>query len=138
MAVKGHSTIIEVGDQATYAGSTTWTKFGNVVDIDSVENDAEDIDLSHMESVEQWEEFTAGWANGGEPKVTVQFDKAKLTTLNGLHRSDKGFRITFSDGSMWKFNGYIKSLGNPVDRKGIVTTTVTMKVSGKPVFVAAS
>jgi hypothetical protein len=49
-----------------------------------------------------------------------------------------GFRITYADGSKWAFSGYIKAYGDEVEREGIVTTSVTIKVSGKPVFTKAA
>jgi hypothetical protein len=56
----------------------------------------------------------------------------------GLFRLDKNFRITFVDTSKWALSGYIKSFGNEVDREDIITANITVKISGKPTFTAAS
>jgi hypothetical protein len=132
---KGHSTVIEYGDQPTFADSITWTAFANVTGVTPPTPEADDIDVSHMGSEGQFKEFTAGWADGGEVEVTLQYNKDQATTIYGLFRQNKGFRITFSDESYWGLTGYIKSFGDEIDREGIITTTVTIKVSGKPTFV---
>lgn len=134
---KGHSTVIEYGDAATYGDSATWTPFAGVTEATPPTPEADDIDVSHMGSEEQFREFTAGWADGGEVELTLQYAKAQAATVYGLFRQDKGFKVTFSDGSHWGVTGYIKSFGDEIDREGIITTAATIKVSGKPVFVEA-
>jgi hypothetical protein len=135
MAVKGHSAVLEFGDAATHAETNDWTKIAKVIELKPPTVKADDIDTSTMESEEQFEEFDPGWAQGGEPEATVQFNADDNETVYGLFRQPKGFRITFSNGSHWKFNGYLNEFGNETERKGIVTTKVKFKVSGKPVFV---
>jgi len=139
MATKGHSTKLEFGDAATVAGSTTWTPLAKITEItppNSIE--AEDIDVSHMESADQFNEYDPGWAEGGEVECTIQYDKEQNEDVYALFRVPKGFRAVFVDGSKWNFNGYIKAFGNEVERKGIVTAKITIKISGKPEFVKAA
>ena len=50
----------------------------------------------------------------------------------------EGYRMTLADGSMWEFDGYIKSFGNEIDRAGIITVPITIKISGDPEFTPAS
>lgn len=134
MATKGHSTKLEFGNQANYADSTTWTEFAEITEITPPNVEADDIETSHMQSPEQFKEFDPGWADGGEVELTINFDKDQNETVYGLFRQKKGFKMTFVDGSAWKFNGYIKAFGNEVDREGIITAPITLKISGKPVF----
>lgn len=136
--MKGHSTKIEYGNAATVAASTTWTALAKITELGGVNVEAEDIDVSHMESPDQFEEFDPGWANGGEVEATIQFEKTENETVYGLFRVPKGFRMVFVDGSKWNLNGYIRSFGNEVERKGIVTAKIKIKVSGKPEFVKAA
>ncbi|MEM6560041.1 MAG: phage tail tube protein [Planctomycetota bacterium] len=138
MSVKGHSTTIAYGDDATYADSSGFTEFANVTGITPPKAEADDIDVTHMTSPEQWKEYEAGWADGGEVEFTVQFDKSQTSAVFGLFRQNKGYEITFSDGSTWGITGYIKAFGDEIDREGIVTTTLTIKVSGKPAFSPAA
>src|SRR3954469_23071654 len=101
MSTKGHSTKLEFGDAATVAGSTTWTPVAKVTELTPPNVEAEDIDVSHMESPEQFEEFDPGWANGGEVEATIQFEKTENETVYGLFRQPKGYRLSFVDGSKW-------------------------------------
>jgi hypothetical protein len=138
MATKGHSTKLAYGDAANYADSETWTDFAKITEITPPNVEADDIDISHMDSPDQFKEFTAGWADGGEVECTIQFAKAANAAVYGLFRQDKGYKVTFVDGSTWELNGYMKAFGNEVEREGIVTANVTIKVSGKPVFTPAA
>lgn len=134
---KGHSTLIKYGDGATAADSTTWTKLAQVTAVTPPKIQADDINVSHMESPNQAKQFTAGWADGGEVEFTIQFKADEADTVYGMFRIDKGWQVVFSDGSMWECDGYIKSYGDETDREGIVTTSITIKVSGLPEFVPA-
>src|SRR5688500_4393426 len=138
MSTKGHSTKLEFGDAATVAGSTTWTPVAKITEITPPNVEAEDIDVSHMESPDQVNEYDPGWAEGGEVEATIQYEKAANETVYNLFRVPKGYRIVFVDGSKWNFDGYMKAFGNEVERKGIVTAKITIKLSGKPEFVKAA
>ena len=134
----GHSTLFAYGNQATFAESTSWTEVAQIVDIGPPEIEADDIDVSNMKSPEQFKQFDPGWADAGEVEVTVQYEKAAATALYALFRQKKGFKMTFEDGSSWGLDGYIKKFGGEVDREGVITQTITVKVSGKPLFTAAA
>jgi hypothetical protein len=132
MATKGHSTTLG------YSGipPTTYTPVAKITDIKPPAPESEDINVSHMESPEQWEEVTAGWADAGEVETTIQYEKAANATIYGLLRQDKTYKITFSDNSTWVFQGFLKKFANEVERKGIVTANISIRISGKPTFTA--
>jgi hypothetical protein len=134
---KGTKTKLEYGDAVDVATSASWTAIAKITDITPPEIKAEDIDVSNMDSADLFSEFEPGWAEGGEVECTIQFDKTQDAAVYGLFRQPKGWRMTFADTSMWQFNGYINSFGNEVERKGIVTTKIKLKISGKPEFVPA-
>jgi hypothetical protein len=139
MATKGSKTRFEFGNGITVAESTTWTPFAKVLEVHPPKIKADDIDTSHMESEEEFKEFDPGWAEGGDVEIKIQFEKVQNETIYGLFRQPKGYRMVFNDapqpsGSKWKFSGYINGFANEVDRAGIVTADVTVKITGKPVF----
>jgi hypothetical protein len=109
-----------------------------VTEIDGIEVEADDIETSHMESPNQFKEFTAGWADAGEVDFVIQFKKENAGTVWGLFRQDKSFEVKFKDGSTWTFNGYLKKFGTETDREGIITVPLTAKISGEPEFEAAA
>lgn len=138
MATKGSKTKFEYGDGETVADSETWVAFAKVTDLTPPKPEIDDIDVSHMESPDEWKEYEPGWKEGGEVDVTIQYAKAQNAAVLALLGVKHGFRITFVDGSKWQWDGYLKSTGNEVEREGIVSTVVTVKVSGKPEFVPAA
>lgn len=134
----GHSTKFAFGSHATVLASNTWTEIAQVVEISPPEVEADDIETSNMQSPEQFKTFDPGWADGGEVEITVQYEKQATTTIYGLFRVKKGFKMTFEDGAIWSFDGYLKKLGGEVDREGLITQTLTFKISGKPAFATAA
>lgn len=137
MPVKGHSTQLHFGDADTYADSETWTQISGITEITPVNVEAEDVDVSSMDSPEQYDEFDPGWASASDVEATLHYEKEKQEDVLALFRVPKGYKTTFSDGSHWGFSGYLKAVGNEVERKGIVSLKVKFKISGKPVFVKA-
>ena len=137
---QGYLAKFQYGDQPTGPASTTWTDFTSILDIKPPKIEAKDIDVSVMDSPNQAEVYLPGWANGGEAELKIQFDKVQQNTVYGLFRTPKGFRIMFNDGtqattgSNLVFTGYIKTFQNEVNREGLVTADVMVKVSGLPVF----
>jgi hypothetical protein len=143
MAQKGSQVIMQYGNNPTYAASTTWTDIAEIIDITPPNIEADDIDASHMLSPNQMKEFLPGWGDGGEVELTVQYDKTRNAALYTLFRQPKGFRIMFADapgpsGSKWGLDGYVKGLQNTVEREGVITADLKIKVTGTPVFVPAA
>jgi predicted secreted protein len=134
MATKGHSTTL--GFAAP--GGSTFTPVAKIVAIKPPSPEAEPIDVSHMESPEQWNEYIAGWAEAGEVEVTAQYAKAETAALYAIFRADKDYKMTFSDGSFWEFSGFLQKMDGEIERKGIIQSTFTFKLSGKPEFTPAA
>lgn len=141
---QSYDTLFEYGDGATAAASTTWTAIAGVQDIKPPKIEAKDIDTTVIDSPNQFETFIPGWANGGEAEIKIQFDATQGAALYALFRTPKGFRIVFNDApaggtsSNLAMDGYIKGFQNEIEKEGIVTATITVKVSGQPVFTAAA
>lgn len=133
---KGHGVQIGHAAPATAIGGV-FTPFAKVTEIGGIEIEADDIETSHMESPNQFREWSAGWADAGEVEFTIQFDKANAADVWGLFRQDKTFRVTFKDGSRWLLAGFLKKFGTEVDREGLITVPLTIKISGEPVFEVA-
>lgn len=134
MAIKGHSVTFGYGNQSTYQASTTFTDVAGVVEITPPKVSADDIDVSHMTTPDQFKDFDPGWAAGGEVELTIQFDTEQNEDVYALFRVKKGFCIAFVNGSRWLLTGYINEFGDEPDREDIVTTKIKIKVSGKPEF----
>ena len=112
------------------------TKVAKVQDISGPDLGGDDIDFTNMDSASGFMEFMPGLVDGGEVSITLVFTKAETALLYGYLRTLKAYMVTFSDGSTWHFNGYIKSLGNEAPAKGGIMQTATFKVAAKPTFTA--
>jgi hypothetical protein len=114
MFLKGYKTTIGYSSGTpSPSGSSDYTQFAGIVDVKPPAFEAEDIEVSSMDSPTDtsgipWKEFTAGWANGGEAEVKMQFQSSQNATLFGLFRITKPYAIILSDGSYWSLSGYIK------------------------------
>ena len=129
MATKGYGTIFTANSVVT----------GLVMDISTPDISVEEIDISNMDSTLQWREFISGWKVGGEPSVTIQHVEATTALLYALVAvDDTDFIIEFSNGATWTFTGYVSALAEPDDIDGIVTTELSIKITGVPVFAVAA
>jgi predicted secreted protein len=107
-------------------------------------------DATHTESPEDWREFIPGLKDAGEVSATLNFipDSDSFAQVLATFDSDalQQARILFPDGiqtepptcSRFTMSGVITGLPieAPMDAK--MTAAITMKVSGKPVFVRAT
>lgn len=134
---KGYMSKAFYGDAATVTASTTWTPFVDVTEITPPKPTAAKIDTTHMESADEYKEQEPGLAEVDDVELKVQFSKDQAAAVYAMFRVKKGFRIQFADGSKWEINGFISGYGDEIDREGIVSTTITIAVSGKPVFTKA-
>lgn len=138
MSVKGYMSKAFYGDKATVAESTTWTPFVDVTEVQPPKISAAKIDCTHMESPDEFKEQEPGLGESDDVELKVQFAATQADAVYALFKQKKAFRIQFADGSKWEFVGFISGYGDEVDREGIVTTTITIAVSGKPVFTKAA
>ena len=134
MALKAYQAALEYGNTADHATATTWTAVARIKSIKPMKMAAKDIDITTLESADEFEEMVAGLGSGGELEASVEYDKTKVATLFGFFRTTKAWRLKYSDNSGWKWNGYLSEIGDDEVVNGdIVKTTLKVKVVGKPV-----
>lgn len=128
------------GAKAYYgAADPAATEFADVVSIEPNSVEVEEIDISTMQSTDQWREFCASWKVGGELSVTMHFEKVNTTALYALIGvDDQWFLYEFADGSKFGFQGFIKGYTDAVPIDDKIETTLTMRIDGKPVYTAAA
>lgn len=132
---KGYSTTFAYGD---ISATPSYTTIAGVTEITPPKISAAKIDTTNFTSADEFKEQEPGLKESDDVEATLQFEKTQSATLYGLLATKKAFKVQFADGSKWEFNGFISGFGDAVDREGIVTTTVTIAVTGKPTFTAAS
>lgn len=136
MAIIGYGTTL--GYATTQGGS--YTAITLVTDLNKPKVSVTDVNVSSLLSTSAAKEFIPGMIEGGEPSFKLLFDKTQEAALYALLRTTYWWKITLADsGSTWVWQGHIKEFGGdavPMDDK--VETSVTIKVTGKPVFTAGS
>lgn len=134
----GHGTKLQRSDDGTANGN--FASVGTIRDITppSVTRDA--VQSTHQESLERWHEFIGGMKDGGELEFAMTFDPASAETiafLNDLNANTTGFyKVVYPDATEWGFSGLVTAISpeTPVEEK--MEASVTIKLSGKPGFVA--
>lgn len=119
-------------------------KVGNVTDIDGPSIEAEDIDVTDLDSADQFREYVRGQVDGGTVTLAVNLDPGSAvhmtTLLEGMSASDpedatKAWTIenTINELSL-DFNGYVKSWSPKASKGNALSVSVAIKVTGKPSF----
>ena len=123
-------------------GGTTYTTFGEVEDLVPPGGKCKDIDISYVQMTVPWRLFMAGLADGEESTFKLIFSHTNYATILANIRASNMFKILYSDlgstASSVVFSGFINGIKNVVPLDDKVMVDVSIKVSGKPTFVAGS
>lgn len=123
--------------RGTGVGPVIYTTVGEVIDITLPELTRDTKEATHYKSPERYREYIGGLRDGGEAGFTVQFkDSADLTLLLADYQSDLpvAYKIVFPDATSWSFTGLVTKVGATVPMEERMTAEVTVKLSGKPLF----
>ena len=135
MPQKTYETMIEYGNTDDWQTSTSWVALAAVESITPPPLECDDITTTHLETDDEHNTYIPGLADGGEVEAVVQYDAEDNETLFGFFRVKKAWRVRFTGGSGWKWNGYIKKIADDEVVNGdIVRTGITIKVTGRPVM----
>ena len=112
---------------SAYNGGT-WANLAVLVDVEPPTQTVTDIKKTG--ATDTVHTYDPGRQEPGELKTKFKHNGTIEATLNALLGVTKGFLLTYSDGSLQGFQGYVKSIGEKVDLEALVTIEVTFKVSG--------
>jgi hypothetical protein len=135
MAVKGY------GADVHYNGVNLASA---IVEIVPPVMECDDIDTSHLQSTDMAKTYISGWIEGGECEVTAHYDRTEYAAMLAAFGQEKSWVVTINDATSPTadagvfFLGYIKALGPTIDMEGLVETTITIKVTGKPSAVTSA
>ncbi len=97
------------------------------------------VDQEEGTGVHDWfKQFAPDHVDPGQLGVKLAFNKSQISTLYGLVRQFKTWKVLFSDGSKLIVNGFIKEIGQESQDKDEVVVPVLIRLSGKPAFTAAA
>ena len=123
---------------AYQSAADTYTDLAEVLSVTPPSISVETVDATHMGSDDGFREFLSALKDGGEVTVNLNYVEASATLLQTLVLAGREtFRITLPGSSTIVFTGIPTNFAFDevvIDDK--VTMSLTIKVSGKPVFTA--
>ena len=138
-AILGYFTKFSIHSEAS---PPTYVELVEVTEVVFPNIQADDVDVTHMQSPAKTREYIAGFKEPGECSVTCNWidDNTTDARLIELHTSGatRSMRITTPRGMTYTFNGYVKGIErtSPIDDRR--TITATMKVAGAVTVVVNS
>lgn len=127
-----------------YAQTGSYIDLTYLGDLNGPEIGIETIDVTTHDSTDNFNEFLAGVADGGEISFDVEFDgslAAHETLFNAVAgRVKHNFYlklpgwVSTGGGGYWAFAGLFTKFSPTFGVKSSVKAAMTVKVSGKPVF----
>lgn len=101
--------------------------------------EVDDIDVSTMNSPGRYKQFVSGMIDPKELSLELVYERINMATiLAKVGGVNEVWTVTFPDASTWVQTGHIKKLGTAIPYNDKISQTVTLKMSGAPVFNAAS
>ena len=93
-----------------------------------------DIDVSSMDSVENFMEFIGGATDPGQLDIELNYTSAMdVSILTAFNAANADVVITFSDASTWTSDAYINKMGGGTSGTNEkISRTLGFKCSGKP------
>ena len=119
-------------------GSSSTETFDDIAEVNSISGpnmSRDTIDVTSLDSSGGYREFIAGFRDGGEVTLEMNFSLATYDLMkDDFEQSDTwNYRIILPDtgATQFDFAGLVTSLGIAVPMDDKVTSSVTIKVSGQ-------
>lgn len=101
--------------------------------------DINDIDVTTMNAPGRWMLFVAGLKDAKEFSIELVYHKTNMAAiLTAFGAANENWTIKFPDNSTYVVSGYIKNLGTQIPHNDKISQSVTIRLSGPPVFSASS
>lgn len=141
--IHGHGAVLS---KCATTAFTTVTTYGQIVSIAGPNHSRDSIDISNMDSTAKWREFLTGIIDAGELSCEVVYDGT--TIASGLKTEFTNptayWRVLVNDGtdaascSSIYSAGFITALGHEIPFDDAIKQSVSIKLTGAPVFTASS
>lgn len=122
-------------------GGTTWVVVPGILSFDIGNITAEEIDATDADSTGSFKEYINGYLEASEGSIVVH-NKPRDATLMALRtaQSDgtvEDFRAKI-DGEYTTFTALVKGYSEPVEIGSKLVLTITIKLTGAPVYAAVT
>lgn len=116
-------------------------KIAHLTSIGEIGIESEEIDVTDLDSTEDFKEYIAGTKDAGEVSLAGNIHEEtiveKMLSLANS-RSVESWKVTYPSGATWTFSGFIKSFKDGEKTPdGIASFTATIRVSGAPTYTPA-
>jgi hypothetical protein len=130
MASKGYGSTLGYGATPTPVAKVRDASLGGI--------EWDVIDVSNQDSADGFREKISGLADAGEFEFDVIYSKAGAAALYAKGGVQDDWTWELTDGSTLEFTGFISSFGMEVPFEEEISNSLTITITGKPVFTAAA
>jgi hypothetical protein len=114
------------------------TRIARVKTIDGPEEDSSDVDVSSLDSVNSRKDYIPGMIDPSTLELEMWFTKTTFALLKSIMRTIKTWKYTLTDGSVFDFDGYVKTHGPGMELEDGITAACTIKITGDVAFTPAA
>lgn len=128
----------EFAIESTTPGS--YTKLAEVVAITPPGMTRETVEVTHLESADEWKQYIAGLKDAGEASITLNFVPSATDSLLAAFNAKTGkYQITFPNSIRLQFSGFFTAYNPPeLTPGGVMQATATIKATGAVTMLAAA
>ncbi|CAM3939350.1 hypothetical protein Xentx_01724 [Xenorhabdus thuongxuanensis] len=118
---------------------TPWTRLAKIKELQPGEISAESYDDTYLDDEDaDWKATAQGEKSAGEASITLAWkpgEQGQKDLLAWFHAGDVRFyRIRYPNGAVDVFKGWVSSLGKTIPVKEVITRTIKVTNSGRPVL----
>ena len=118
----------------TLSGAVTGV-IGMILTISHDGAEADEIDITTMNSPGKWRQFVSGLKDAQAMTVNLVYEKSNMSTLMANYAlANETWIITLKDGSTLTVSGFIKQVGSEIPFDDKITQVCTIRLSGPAVF----
>ncbi len=111
---------------------------GNLTSIGEIGLESEEIDVTDLDSPNDFKEFIGGFKDAGEVALEGFMETdATVVTMYTLanSRSVENWVVTYPNGAKWEFSGFVKSFKDMEKSvEGVAKYTSVIRISGAPKY----
>lgn len=142
-----HATIARIGHGTQFQRGNsdgppeTFTNVHELIAFEPPDVQADDIEVSHLESPGGYKEYIRGMLDAGEVSFSINWDPTGRATHAQIRTdyaagTSRNYRFVLPGAiETVTFPGYVKGLKRNVAPNGAITADITLKVSGAPAAV---
>jgi predicted secreted protein len=122
----------------------TYTLIAEVRNVGGPGFTRDSVERTHLGSTGGYREFFPGLRDGGEIEfeLNLDFEQASHSPSTGLFSTYEDdtihtFQLTFPDGTICEFDGFITDFEFDIPLDDLITSSVTLKITGAPTWTVA-